>query len=136
MVAPVIWITHNVQLAANLAAVLTIPLSGLGVYLLARKLKVSEAGAFLAGLVFALDPPRFFRLEQFHVTAIQWIPFCLAYLHEYLDHGRRRDLWIALAFFSIQALASGHGTAFLLIAIVALLLYRIVLGEPVAALGR
>jgi hypothetical protein len=136
MVAPLLWITHNVMLAANVAAVLTIPLSGLGVYVLARKLRVSEAGSVLAGLVFALDPPRFFRLEQFHVTAIQWIPFCLAYLHEYLDHGRRRDLWIALAFFSIQALASGHGTAFLLIAIVALLLYRIVLGEPVAVLRR
>jgi hypothetical protein len=136
MVAPVIWITHNVMLAANLAAVLTIPLSGLGVYILARKLRVSEAGAVLAGLVFALDPPRFFRLEQFHVTAIQWMPFCLAYLHDYLDHGRPRDLWIALAFFSLQALASGHGTAFLLIAIVALLLYRLVLGEPVAALRR
>jgi hypothetical protein len=136
MVAPVIWITHSVLLAANLAAVLTIPLSGLGVYLLARKLRVSEAGAVLAGLVFALDPPRFFRLEQFHVTAIQWIPFCLAFLHDYLDHGRRRDLWLALAFFSAQAVSSGHGTAFLLITIVALLAYRLLLGEPLAAWRR
>jgi len=136
MVAPVIWITHNVQLAANLAAVLTIPLSGLGVYLLARKLRVSEAGAVLAGLVFALEPPRFFRLEQFHVTAIEWVPFCLAFLHEYLDHGRRRDLWLALAFFSVQAVSSGHGTAFLLVTIVALLAYRFLLGEPVAAWRR
>ncbi len=136
MVAPVIWITHNVNLAANLAALLTIPLSGLGVYVLARKLRVSEAGAVLAGLVFALDPPRFFRLEQFHVTAIQWIPFCLAFLHDYFDHGRRRDLWIALAFFSAQAVTSGHGTAFLLVAILSLLAYRVLLGEPVAAWRR
>jgi hypothetical protein len=136
MVAPVIWITHNVLLAANLAALLTIPLSGLGVYLLARKLRISEAGAVLAGLVFALEPPRFFRLEQFHVTSIQWIPFCLAFLHDYLDHGRRRDLWLALAFFSVQAVSSGHGTAFLLITIVALLAYRLLLGEPVAAWRR
>ena len=136
MVAPVIWISHNVLLAANLAAVLTIPLSGLGVYLLARKLRVSEAGAVLAGLVFALDPPRFFRLEQFHVTAIQWIPFCLAYLHDYLYHGRRRDLWLALAFFSAQAVSSGHGTAFLVLTILALLAYRFVFGEPLALSRR
>lgn len=136
MAAPVIWITHNVNLAANLAALLTIPLSGLGVYVLARTLRVSEAGAVLAGLVFALDPPRFFRLEQFHVTAIQWVPFCLAWLHDYLDHGRRRDLWIALAFFSAQAVTSGHGTAFLLVAILFLLAYRALLGEPVAAWRR
>ncbi|HEY6358542.1 MAG TPA: hypothetical protein VIX35_09880, partial [Vicinamibacterales bacterium] len=136
MVAPVIWITHNVNLAANLAALLTIPLSGLGVYVLARKLRVSEAGAVLAGLVFALDPPRFFRLEQFHVTAIQWVPFCLAWLHDYLDHGRRRDLWVALAFFSAQAVTSGHGTAFLLVAILSLLAYRALFGEPVAAWRR
>jgi hypothetical protein len=136
MVAPVIWITHNVLLAANLAALLTIPLSGLGVYLLARKLRVSEAGAVLAGLIFALEPPRFFRLEQFHVTAIQWVPFCLAFLHDYLDHGRRRDLWLALAFFSVQAVSSGHSTAFLLITIVALIAYRLLFGEPVAAVRR
>ena len=136
LVAPVIWLTHDVNLAANLADLLTIPLSGLGVYVLARKLRVSEPGSILAGLVFALDPPRFFRFEQFHVTAIEWIPFCLAYLHDYLDRGRRRDLWMALAFFSAQAVTSGHGTAFLLVAIVALLLYRVALGEPLAVARR
>ena len=136
LVAPIIWLTHDVNLAANVADLLTIPLSGLGVYVLARKLRVSEPGSILAGLVFALEPPRFFRFEQFHVTAIEWIPFCLAYLHDYLDRGRRRDLWIALAFFSAQAVTSGHGTAFLLVAIVALLAYRLILGESMALLQR
>ena len=70
------------------------------------------------------------------MTAIQWIPFCLAYLHAYLDEGKRRDLWIALAFFSIQAVTSGHGTAFLMVSIVALLLYRFAMGEPIAPIRR
>jgi hypothetical protein len=132
MAAPILWLTGNVLLAVNVVALLTIPLSGLGVYLLSRKLRLGEAASILAGLFFALDPPRFFRIEQFHITAIQWVPFCLAYLHAYLDGGRRRDLWLALTFFSIQALTSGHGTAFLLVAILLLLAYRLVMGEPIA----
>ena len=136
MAAPILWATGNVLLAVNVVGFLTIPLSGLGVYVLARKLRIGEAGAILAGLFFALDPPRFFRLEQFHITAIQWIPFCLAFLHAYLDGARRRDLWIALGFFSAQALTGGHGTAFLMIAIALLLLFRLVMGEPIALMTR
>ncbi|HEV3141883.1 MAG TPA: hypothetical protein VGY57_15265, partial [Vicinamibacterales bacterium] len=134
--APVLWTTHNLLLAMNVVLLLSIPLSGAGVYLLARKLHLSEPASFLAGLLFAIDPPRFFRIDQFHITTIQWWPFCLAYLHAYLDEGRRRDLWLALAFFSAQALTSGHGAAFLTVTIVLLLAYRLAFGEPIAPIRR
>ncbi|HYM24917.1 MAG TPA: hypothetical protein VEU08_16990 [Vicinamibacterales bacterium] len=134
--APVLWTTGNLLLSMNTVLLLSIPLSGVGVYLLARKLKLSEPASFLAGLLFAIEPPRFFRIDQFHVTTIQWWPFCLAYLHAYLDDGRRRDLWLALAFFSAQAITSGHGTAFLLVTILLLLAYRLLFGEPIAPVRR
>jgi hypothetical protein len=136
LAAPVLWISGNLVLALNVVSLLSIALSGLGTYLLARRLKASEAAAILAGIIYAFSPPRFFRIEQFQLTTIQWIPFCLAYVHAYLDEGKKRDLRIALGFFSLQALTGGHGAAFLTAAILALLIYRFGLGEPLRILGR
>lgn len=134
--APVYWLTGNLALAMNLVSVLTIPVSGLGTYLLARRLKISEAGAILAGLIFAFSPPRFLRIEQFQMTTIHWMPFCLAFVHSYLDTGRRRDLRLALLFFSLQALSGGHGATFLTTALVALLVWRFGQGEPLRLFDR
>jgi hypothetical protein len=61
---------------------------------------------------------------------VQWIPFGLASLHAYLDEGRSRQLKWAAFFFTLQALTSGHGAVFMLIACGALLVYRVALGEP------
>ena len=55
----------------------------------------------------------------------------LASLHAYLDGGKRRDLLLATGFFTVQALSSGHGAVFLIVAIGLMLLYRLALGEPV-----
>ena len=44
------------------------------------------------------------------LTTIQWMPFSLAYLHAYLDEAATSvDLRLAAAFFTLQALTSGHG---------------------------
>lgn len=136
LAAPISWITGSFPLAMNVVTVASIPLSGLGTYLLARRLRVSEAGAILAGLIYAFSPPRFLRMEQFQLTTIEWIPFCLAYVHAYLDTGRKRDLRIALAFFSLQAITAGHGATFLTVAIVIVLAWRFALGEPLRVLDR
>jgi hypothetical protein len=87
----------------------------------------------IGGLVFAFSPPLFLRLDQLHLATVQWVPFSLAFLHRYLDDGRKRDLRIACAFFTLQALTSGHGAALLVAGVVVILTYRLVLGEPLAA---
>jgi hypothetical protein len=115
---------------------LSVILCGIGAYVLARRLGIGRPGAVLAGVVFAFTPPRFFRTGQLHLGAVQWIPFGLACLHGYLDSGRKRDLRLAAAFFSLQALASGHGAAFMTLAFVGLLAYRLALGEPLAVVRR
>ena len=130
--APIIWLTGNIVLATNVTALLSCVLCGTGAYLLARRLHVSARGAFLCGLIFAFGPPRFIRMGQLHMTAVQWIPFSLAFLHTYFERGRRRDLLFALGFFSLQALTSGHGAAYLLVATVALLAWQFLLGTPLA----
>jgi hypothetical protein len=133
--APVLWLTHNPVLAMNLVALLSCALCGVGGYLLARVVGVGLPGAALSGLIFAFAPPRFLRLDQLFLTTIQWVPFGLAYLHAYFDEGKPFDLRMAIAFFTLQALTSGHGAVFLALASAALFCYRILLGEPLA-LGR
>lgn len=130
--APIIWTTGNMVLAMNLTALITCWLCGVGAYLLARRVHVSIAGAFICGLIFEFAPPRFFRLGQLHLTAVQWMPFSLAFLHAYLENGRRRDLLLAIGCFSLQALSSGHGAVYLTLAILALLLWHFAFGAPIA----
>jgi hypothetical protein len=134
--APIVWLTGNVVLATNLVALMTCMLSGAGAYLLARRLNLSVGGAFICGVVFAFAPPRFIRMGQLHLTAVQWMPFSLAFLHTYLERGTRRDLLLAIACFSLQALTSGHGATYLLLTIVCLLAWRAAFGEPLAITQR
>ena len=134
--APVLWLTGNPVLALNFVELLSVVLCGLGAYVLARRVGVGTAGAVLSGLVFAFAPSRFFRIGQLHLTTVQWVPFCLASLHAYLDGGRKRDLRLGLAFFTLQALTSGHGAVFLTLAVLALLVYRAAAGQPLAVKTR
>jgi hypothetical protein len=134
--APVLWLTRNPVLALNVVALLSVVLCGVGAYVLARRVGVSVAAAFVCGLVFAFAPARFFRITQLHLTTVQWIPLTLAFLHAYLDRGRPRDLRLAALFFSLQTLSSGHGAVFVLIAAGLLLVYRAATGDPIAPLKR
>jgi PA14 domain-containing protein len=134
--APVLWLTGNPVLAVNVVSLLSCVLCGLGAYVLGRRVGLSVAAAVLTGLVFAFSPPRFFRFSQLHLTAVQWIPFALASLHSYLEGGKKRDLRLAIAFFTLQVMASGHGGVFAAVAIVLMLAYRLALGEPVLFMRR
>lgn len=134
--APVIWLTGNLLLAANLVCLLSCVLCGLGAYLLARRVGLSVAAAVIAGIIFECAPPRFFRIGQMNLSSVQWIPFGLAALHGYLDTGRKRDLRLAAGCVSMQALSSGHGMVFMAVALLVFGLYRVLLGEPLRLVKR
>lgn len=136
LAAPAIWITGNVVLALNLVVLASCMLCGVGAYLLARNVGLGRPAAVLAGLVFAFAPSRFFRLGQLHLATVQWVPFCLAFAHAYLDRGRARDLRLAAAFFTLQVLASGHGAAFLAVSLAVLVVYRLAMGDALAPVRR
>lgn len=127
--APVLWLSGNIVLTINVVELLSTALCGLGAYVLARRVGVGKSGAVVSGLIFAFSPPRFLRMDQLHMTAIQWMPFSLASQHAYWDGGRRRDLRLAAAFFTLQVLSSGHGAVFLTIASLSLLAYRMTVGQ-------
>jgi hypothetical protein len=134
--APIIWLTGNLLLAANLVSMATCVLCGLGAYVLARRLGLSLAAAVLAGIIFEAAPPRFFRIGQITLSAVQWIPFALASLHAYFEHGHKRDLRLTAGFVSLQALSSGYGMVFLAVSLAALSLYRVALGEALRLAKR
>src|SRR5437660_5063829 len=127
--APLLWTTHNPVLALNAVALLSCVLSGVGAYVLARRVGIGPAGAGIAAIIFAFAPPRFLRLGQIHLTTVQWVPFCLAFVHAYLDSGRPQDLRWASVLFALQALTSGPGAVFAALAAGALIVWRTLLGE-------
>lgn len=134
--APVLWLTGNMVLAMNVVSLLSALLCASGAYLLGRRLGMSRPAATIAGLIFGFSPPRFFRLEQLHLTTMQWVPFGLASAHAYVERGRARDLRWTIFFLSLQVLTSGHGAVFLLIGLAALALYALSRGAPIAARQR
>jgi hypothetical protein len=127
--APVLLVSGNPVLTLNVIVLLSCVLCGAGAYLLARQLGASAPAAAAAGIVFAFAPPRFVRLAQVHLATVQWIPFALAFAHRYRGSGRRGDLLAVCAFFTLQALTSGHGGLFLTLALGAYVLYLWALGR-------
>ena len=132
LTAPVAWLTHNPVLTMNVVVLMATWLCGIGGYVLGRKIGLSEASSVLCGLVFAFTPPRLSRLDQVHLATVEWMPFCLAYLHAYVARSRARDLRIAIAFFAAQALTSGHGAAFLTLGVAIAIVMAFVGGAPLA----
>ncbi len=134
--APVLWLTGNLVLAMNVVSLLSAVLCGVGAYLLGRTLGMGGRAAFIAGVVFAFSPPRFLRLDQLHLATIQWVPVALAYLHRYFDNGRPRDLRLFVAFSTLQALTSGHGIVFLVVASIVVAACQFAFGHPLALMKR
>jgi hypothetical protein len=132
LAAPVIWATGDLVLALNLVLLAACALSGVGAVVLARRLGLGLPAAIVCGVVFAFAPSRFYRMSQLHQNTVQWMPFALAFLHTYFTGGRARDLRLALAFFTLQALTSGHAAVFLAVAMAAVAAWQWLSGAPVA----
>jgi hypothetical protein len=136
LAAPIIWITGSPVLALSLVSLLSCMLCGVGAFVLGRRIGLGVPAAIIAGIIFAFAPTRFYRMSQMHLNAVQWLPFGLAWLHAYFDHGRAKDLRIAIGFLTLQALTAGHGAVFLGMSMLMLSIYRLALGEPLAILRR
>jgi hypothetical protein len=134
--APVLWATGDLVLTLNLVLLSACALCGVGAFVLGRRLGMGVPAALVCGIVFAFAPTRFYRMSQLHQNTVQWIPFALAFLHAYVQDGRARDLRLAIALFTLQALASGHGGVFLLVAIVVIVAYHLLRGWPLSPARR
>jgi hypothetical protein len=103
--APGQWLGGPV-LGYNLALVVSLIVSGLGVQLLVRRASGAGWAAFVAGAFFAVGAHRWIRLAHLHAQVTLFLPFVLLALDRYLD---RRTWPRALAvggLVALQALSS------------------------------
>jgi hypothetical protein len=132
---PLIWLTGNPVLAANLTLLATFPLCALTAFALVRRLTSNTEAAFVAGLVYGFGPYRMSQLAHLQMLAVQWIPLALLGLHAYLETRKVRWLVLFGVAWLLQALSNGY-TLFLLSALVGLwLLWFVVLQRQWRALG-
>ena len=84
----------------SIAAFLSFPFTGYGMFRLSRTLSASEPLAWVAGIVFAFLPYRFHHLSHLPLIFAGWIPLLFESL---ILFGRertwRRASWLGLAFF-------------------------------------
>ena len=106
--APLAWATGDPIVAYNLTVLLTFPLCALATFLLARHLTGSDAGAFMAGLVYGFGPYRMSQLAHLQMLAVQWVPLAMLALHLYRETARRRWLVLLGVAWLLQALSNGY----------------------------
>ncbi len=96
--------------AYNLLILWSFALSGMGAYLLARRLTRSSTAALIAGLAFAFLPYRLSLVGSGHLPLLGtgWLPLMLLYEENLIQGRRLRDGVLCGLFFGLFALSSWY----------------------------
>jgi hypothetical protein len=101
-------LTGEPILAYNVVVFLWLVLAGVAMYALVLHWTRSGGAAFVAGLVFLLQPVRSTDPQHPFIHADHWTPLVLLFLHRLLTRGRWSDvLWLCTAA-ALQLLASAY----------------------------
>jgi hypothetical protein len=111
--APLLALGASPVAAYNVVWLTTFPLSGLGAYLLARRLSGPGLGAFLAGVAYAFSAYHIDSAVHLQTLSIQWLPFAVLFLLRALAAPTAANLLGCGAFTLLQALSSGYYAALL-----------------------
>ena len=103
---PIVYVYNALVLGSFVA-------SGLGMFLLVRRLTGAAPPAILAGLVFAFAPYRFDHYFHLELLWAAWMPLAFWMVHRTIDSGRLRDGLGAGAFVALQILSSIYYGVFL-----------------------
>jgi hypothetical protein len=74
---PVQWIVQNPVFTNNVATLLSLALTGWGVYLLVTELSGSALAGLLTGILLVYTPTKWSDLSQLHMMASHWTPIAL-----------------------------------------------------------
>jgi hypothetical protein len=110
---PVQLLTGNPVLAYNFVFLLSLILSGYGMFLLARHLTKSVAGGIAAGLIFAFSPFFISHFFQIQIVSAWGIPFAFLYLHKFFEQDRLKYLLLFTFFYVAQALSNDYYALYL-----------------------
>jgi hypothetical protein len=103
--APAYWVTGNPVLAANWTALITYPLCGVAMYLLARRF-TGRPAALAAGFFYAFHLRRLQSLPHLHMLGVQYLPLVLLLTERWFEAARMRDLLFLTIALMLQALSS------------------------------
>jgi len=137
MAMPAILASNNPVLGYNLGLLMSFVLSGLGGFLLTRRMTRSTMAGVAAGVVFAFNAYKLSNIAQVQLLSLQWLPFVLLALGHTLSRRRRRDGVCLSIFFVLQALSSFYYAIFMAVAVVLFLVVWLVIGHrSMRALGH
>jgi len=105
---PVFWLTGDSYLCYRLAIFASFILCSIGMFLLARQLRISVFASILASFIFSFSEYRYAVVTYGHFATMQWMPFTLLFAHKYFDQKKRCHLYWAALFFGLQVTASGY----------------------------
>jgi hypothetical protein len=91
MGSPLLWAGVAPTVAYNVVLLSGFLLSGLGVFLLARRLTGSAPAAFVAGALYAFYPYRYEHYSHLELEMTQWMPLALWFLHRFWETRRPRE---------------------------------------------
>jgi hypothetical protein len=107
-------------LGYNLALLLSLLVSGLGVQLLVRRVSGDRLAAFAAGVFFAAGAHRWIRLAHLHAQVTLFLPFVLLALDRFAARRTLRRALLVGALLALQGLSSiylGAVTASMIVAV-------------------
>jgi hypothetical protein len=119
--APLLMAGGPPILAHNVVLLLSFPLAGWAMFLLARDRTGSDLAGLFAGLAYAFGAYRFHHLVHVQSLATQWLPLAVLYLLRALEGGRRRHAVLAALFALLQVLSSGYYAVMTALALAAVL---------------
>ncbi len=132
LAAPFLWASSNPILAHNAVTYLSFVLSGLGMFLLARRLTGNALAGAVAGVIFAYCPWRYGQIgHASQLLTDQWLPFTLLFFHRTIEEKRVSDGLLTGLFFGLNAL-----TSFYIAAIGAVVMVTVFVAEFFMARGR
>lgn len=106
LLLPLAPLTPAPMLLYNMTLLATFVLGATGTFLLVRHLTRSTPAAFVAGLLFAFAPYRFWQLERLNALCFHLTPFLFLALHRWLERRRWLDALLLALAFVLQALTS------------------------------
>ena len=125
--APFQWLGGPV-LAYNSALLLSLLVSGLGVFALVHRVTGDRWAAFAAGALFAAGPHRWIRMAHLHAQVTLFLPFALLALDHFWERRTWRPALLTGLFLALQGLSSVYVGAITTLALAVALALMIVVG--------
>ncbi len=99
----------------NLGVLLSLLLSALAMYALARRFSAVRVAAFIAGTIYAFAPMHLDRIGHIGLLSAQWFPLILLFLDRVVERPRWRDTTALTVCLVMQVISSQYYAIYLLL---------------------